>query len=60
MATKNINSQNVCVMGFMKIVSMKRGFESIFRFVGILFSRDYKRSYFLVLKRGHGDACGYG
>ena len=59
MATKNIYSHNVCIMGFMKIVSMKRGYESIFRFASILFKGDYKRNYLLVLKRGHGDVCGY-
>ena len=37
MATKNIYSNNVCVMVFMRIVSMKMGYESILRFVSILF-----------------------
>ena len=50
MTTKNIYSHNVCIMGFMKILSMKRGYESIFRFVSILFKGDYKRNYLLVLK----------
>ena len=35
---RNVYSRNnVCVMIFMRIVSMKRGYESIFRFVSMLF-----------------------
>ena len=30
------------------IFSMERGYESIFRFVSILFYRDFKCNYFLV------------
>ena len=36
---------------------MKGGYGGIFRFVSILFSRDYKCIFFSV-KRGHGDVCG--
>ena len=39
---------------------MKRDYESIFRFVSILFERDYKCNYFLVLKGFIGMFRGMG
>ena len=38
---KNLLQKGFFEMVFMRIVSMKRGYESIFRFVSILFLRDY-------------------
>ena len=48
-------------MVFMKIVfGIKKCYESVFVFVGILFMGDYKFYYFFSMKKGYRSVLGYG
>ena len=50
-----------CGMVFMKIVfGIKKCYESVFVFVGILFMGDYKFYYFFSMKKGYRSVLGYG
>ena len=39
---------------------MKRGYEDVFVFAGMLFMSDYKFNYFFSMERGYRSVLGYG
>ena len=51
----------MCIITFKRLLfSMKRGYEDVFVFAGMLFMSDYKFNYFFSMERGYRSVLGYG